>query len=139
MKKSVERSWSEIAQAAFDAYPWEDPEKKEKAKAESEMVSYGPEVEARDLPREVRNWAAQKQEEEAQATRPCYEWHGESWEEAVREFESAILSQALAANRGNATAAARALKTTPRIVSYKARQYGLERRIRHDNRQKNEE
>ena len=40
-------------------------------------------------------------------------------------FEKDILSQALAANGGNAAATARALKTTPRIVAYKARKYGL--------------
>ena len=35
------------------------------------------------------------------------------------------LAQALAAHGGKAAAAARALKTTPRVVAYKARKYGL--------------
>ena len=40
-------------------------------------------------------------------------------------FEKDILSQAIKANGGNIAATARALKTTPRVVAYKARKYVL--------------
>ena len=36
------------------------------------------------------------------------------------------IAQALAAHGGFAAKAARALKTTPRVVAYKARKYGLQ-------------
>ena len=52
-------------------------------------------------------------------------WRGESWKSLTEGFEKDILSQALKANGGNVAATARALTTTPRIVAYKARKYGL--------------
>ena len=50
---------------------------------------------------------------------------GVSLSDMVGEYERAILSEALKLNRGNIAATARQLKSTPRIVGYKAKQYGL--------------
>jgi len=43
----------------------------------------------------------------------------------VGVYEKAILTEALKLNRGNIAATARQLSSTPRIVGYKAKQYGL--------------
>ena len=61
----------------------------------------------------------------SQGPLPGWIWRGESWKELTEGFERAILEQALARNGGFAAKAARALGTTPRVVSYKARKYGL--------------
>ena len=114
------RSWSDAARAALDAYPWQDPREKAKAAAEAELVAFGEAVECDDLPLAVRQWLRRQKLET-----PGYVWQGESWEAATRGFERNLLAQVLAANGGNCAAAARALRTTPRIVSYKARKYGL--------------
>ena len=114
----MERRWSSAAQAALDAYPWASPGEKARAKAEAELVSFGAEVECEDLPLRVRQWRARQE-------RARYQWRGESLREATAAFETAILSQALAAHGGNMTAAARALGSTPRIVAYKVRRYNI--------------
>ncbi|MCX7590356.1 MAG: sigma-54 dependent transcriptional regulator, partial [Kiritimatiellae bacterium] len=51
-----------------------------------------------------------------------------SYESRMASFEREILSEALRSSRGNVAAAARILKTTPRIVAYRARRLGLEPR-----------
>ena len=117
----MERSWSDAARAALDAYPWKSPQDKAKAVEESELVAFGERVEVDDLPLGVRQWLRRNASGKVR-----YEWRGESWKELTEGFERAILAQALAASGGNIAAAARALKTTPRIVAYKARKYGLE-------------
>ena len=117
----MERSWSDAARAALDAYPWKSPQDKAKAAEESELVAFGDCVEVDDLPLGVRQWLRRNASGKAR-----YEWHGESWKELTEGFERAILAQALAANGGNLAATARALKTTPRIVAYKAKKYELE-------------
>ena len=116
----MERSWSDAALAALDAYPWKSPKDKAKAKAESELVAFGEQVETDDLPLAVRLWLRRNR-----ADKRSYVWHGESWKMLTEGFEREILSQALAASGGNVAATARALKTTPRIVAYKAKKYGL--------------
>ena len=116
----MERSWSDTARAALDAYPWKNPQDKAKAAEESELVAFGDCVEVDDLPLGVRQWLRRNASGKAR-----YEWHGESWKELTEGFERAILAQALAANDGNLAATARALKTTPRIVAYKTRKYEL--------------
>ncbi len=116
----MERSWSDAARAALDAYPWKRPQDKAKAVEESELVAFGERVEVDDLPLGVRQWMRRNQPSVAR-----YEWHGESWKTLTEGFERAILAQALAASGGNVAAAARSLKTTPRIVAYKARKHGL--------------
>ncbi len=117
----MERSWSEAALAALDAYPWKDPRGKARARVEAELVSFGERVEVDDLPLPVRRWL------KARAAGPCagWVWNGESWKELTEGFEKMVLAQALAAHDGFAAKAARALRTTPRVVSYKARKYGL--------------
>ncbi len=117
----MERSWSEAARAAFDAYPWKDAHEKARAREEAELVSFGVCVEVDDLPLPVRRWL------KARASGPCagWTWKGETWKELTEGFEKVILAQALAAHGGFAAKAARALRTTPRVVSYKARKYGL--------------
>lgn len=53
-------------------------------------------------------------------------WHeGDALEDLVGAYEKEILSQALAAHGGRIAAAARSLRSTPRIVGYKAKKYGL--------------
>ena len=128
----MERSWSDAARAALDAYPWKNPADKAraareaelvsfgKAVEESELVAFGERVEVDDLPLGVRQWLRRNASGKAR-----YEWHGESWKELTEGFERAILAQALAASGGNLAATARALKTTPRIVAYKAKKYEL--------------
>jgi len=116
----VERSWSDAARAALDAYPWKSPRDKAKAAEEAELVAFGECVEVDDLPLGVRQWLRRNASEKTR-----YEWHGESWKELTEGFERAILAQALAASGGNLAATARALKTTPRIVAYKTRKYAL--------------
>ena len=116
----MERSWSDAARAALDAYPWKSPRDKAKAVEESELVAFGERVEVDDLPLGVRQWLRRNASEKAR-----YGWHGESWKELTEGFERAILAQALAASGGNLAATARALKTTPRIVAYKAKKYEL--------------
>lgn len=122
----MERSWSEAARAALETYPWHDPLEKAKAREESELVSFGERVEVGDLPLAVRKWLRER------SNGPLFGWiwHGESWKELTEGFEKVILEQALSAHGGFATKAARALKTTPRVVSYKARKYGLAVRTR---------
>jgi len=51
---------------------------------------------------------------------------GSSLSDMVEGYEKAILTEALKKTRGNIAAAARLLLSTPRIVSYKVHQYGLE-------------
>ena len=123
----MERSWSEAARAALDAYPWRDPLEKAKAREEAELVSFGACVEVGDLPLPVRQWLRARSKAESVAG---WTWKGESWKELTEGFERKILEQALAAHDGFASKAARALKTTPRVVSYKARKYGLPVRTR---------
>ena len=48
-------------------------------------------------------------------------------EEMVGSYEKAIIIEALKATHYNAAAAARALHTTPRILSYKVKTYGIKR------------
>jgi len=50
---------------------------------------------------------------------------GASLSEMVDGYEKAIMREALAQNQGNIAATARFLRSTPRIVGYKAKQYGL--------------
>ncbi len=116
----MERSWSDAALAALDAYPWRNPKDKAKAKEEAELVAFGEQVEIDDLPLAVRQWLRRNK-----ADRRSYVWRGESWKSLTEGFEKDILSQALKANGGNVAATARALKTTPRVVAYKAKKYGL--------------
>lgn len=114
------KSWSEAAKRVFEAFPWTNELEKSRAHKESELVAFGASVEVDDLPLPVRRWASRQK-----SAHTCYEWKGESLESATRAFEQAILSQALEQAKGNVAAAARALKTTPRIVAYKARKQGL--------------
>ncbi len=116
----MERSWSDAARAALDAYPWRSSQDRIKAAKEAELVAFGEQVETDDLPLAVRQWLRRNRLSVAR-----HEWHGESWKSLTEGFEKDILSQALKANGGNVAATARALKTTPRIVAYKARKYGL--------------
>lgn len=118
----MERSWSESAAAAFDAYPWSSPGDKARAREEAELVSFGERVEVDDLPLAVRRWLREQRRVD---TPEGWRWKGESWKTLIEGFERAILTQALAANKGFVAKAARALQTTPRIVAYKARKYGL--------------
>ncbi len=114
----MERSWSRAAREALDLYPWASPAEKERAREEAELVAFGKDVECDDLPLAVRRWLAGRR-------RPRHEWRGESLKDATAAFEADIISQALAASGGNVAAAARALSSTPRIVSYKMRKYGV--------------
>ena len=114
----MERRWSDEARSALDAYPWKSPADRERAVREAEMVSFGESVETADLPLAVRRWAAKR-------CRQRYVWNGESWRELVDGFERAILEQAMAKANGSVSVAARLLKTTPRIVSYKAKKHGV--------------
>lgn len=50
---------------------------------------------------------------------------GPSLEKMVGVYEKAILAEALKRNRNNVSATARLLHSTPRIIGYKARRYGL--------------
>lgn len=121
------RNWSKDASALFDAYPWTCVAEKEKARKETELVSFGLQVECDDLPLHVRQWARRRQgasQDVDTFSRP-FVWRGESWDEAVAAFERAVLVQVLESRKWNVAAAARALKTTPRIVSYTARKHGL--------------
>lgn len=114
----MERNWSEEARTALDAYPWKNPADKAHAAREAELVSFGEAVEVTDLPLAVRRWAAKR-------ARPRFVWNGESWREIQAAFEKAILGQVLKRARGNISAAARLLKTTPRVISYKAKKNGV--------------
>ena len=120
----MERSWSEAAREAIAAYPWKSPRDREKAIAESELVAFGESVELDDLPLAVRQWLRRRSDQS-----PKYLWCGESWNELVEGFEREILGQALAANGGNYAATARALKTTPRVIAYKARKLKVQSQI----------
>ena len=113
------RSWSDAARALLDAYPWKNAADKARAVREAELVSFGECVEPDDLPIAVRRWAAKR-------PRPKYAWNGESWQALMEGFQKAILAQVLARTGGNASAAARLLKTTPRVVAYTARRLGLQ-------------
>ena len=117
----MERSWSEAAVAALEAYPWTTEQDKAQAREETELVSFGSCVEVEDLPLRVRRWLRGR----TKSPLSDWVWKGESWKYLTEGFEKAVLEQALARNGGFAAKAARALKTTPRIVSYKARKYGL--------------
>lgn len=131
----MERSWSEAAKLAFNAYPWATQLEKERGRELSELVAFGDRVEVADLPLSVRRWLKLHGEELRKAHSPAqaaanapaspWTWKGESWKELTERFEKEILEQALAANRRFVAKAARALKTTPRVVAYKARKYGL--------------
>ena len=112
------RNWSEEARAALDAYPWKNPADNARAEREAELVSFGEAVEVADLPLAVRWWAAKR-------LQPRYVWNGESWQDLVGAFEKAILEQVLERAHGNISAAARLLKTTPRVISYKAKKNGV--------------
>ena len=112
------RNWSEGARAALDAYPWKNPADKARAMREAELVSFGEAVEVADLPLAVRRWAAKRPQ-------PRFVWNGEGWRELVDAFEKAILEQVLEQAHGNISAAARLLKTTPRVISYKANKHGV--------------
>ena len=116
----MERSWSDAALAALDAYPWRNPKDKAKAKAEAELVAFGEQVETDDLPLAVRQWLRRNRVDKRN-----FVWRGESWKALTEGFEKDILSQAIKANGGNIAATARALKTTPRVVAYKAKKYGV--------------
>ena len=115
------RSWSEAAEAALESYPWPDGQEKARAKEEAELVSFGACVEVEDLPLAVRKWLRGR----SQGPFDGWIWRGESWKDLTEGFEKAVLAQALERNGGFAAKAARALRTTPRVVSYKARKYGL--------------
>ena len=112
------RNWSEGARATLDAYPWKNPADKARAVREAELVSFGEAVEVADLPLAVRRWAAKRPQ-------PRFVWNGESWRDLVGAFEKAILEQVLERAHGNISAAARLLKTTPRVISYKAKKHGV--------------
>ena len=115
------KSWSEAAWAALGSYPWTNPRDRMQAQEEAELVSFGACVEVEDLPLPVRQWLRGQ----TRTATPGWVWNGESWKTLTERFEKTILRQALEQNGGFAAKAARALKTTPRIVSYKARKYGL--------------
>ena len=102
----------------LDAYPWENPADKARAAREAELVSFGEAVEVADLPLAVRRWAAKRPQ-------PRFVWNGETWQDLVGAFEKAILEQVLEQAHGNISAAARLLKTTPRVISYKAKKHGV--------------
>ena len=88
----------------------------------------------------ARNWS-----EDARAVLDAYPWKNpadkaraareaelvsfgeavESWQDLVGAFEKAILEQVLERAHGNISAAARLLKTTPRVISYKAKKHGV--------------
>jgi len=123
----VERSWSREARAALDAYPWNSPSEKAKAKEEAELVAFGEDVECDDLPLRVRRWLKRQD-------RPRREWRGESLKAATAAFETELISQVLAVHDGNVAATARALGSTPRIVAYKMRKYNLDRQPTTKNR-----
>lgn len=126
----MERSWSDAAAAAFEAYPWRTGLEKEHARREAELVAFGECVEMDDLPIAVRKWLRRRTD----GPFAGWAWRGESWRALTEGFEKTLLSQALAANGGNGTAAARALGTTARVVAYKARKYGLEMNFRRKSR-----
>lgn len=115
----MERNWSDAARVAFDAYPWRTEDEKRKARAEAEMVAFGAEVEIQDLPLAVRRFLRNSSHGQR------FAWKGEAWADISAEFERAVFGQALAKANGNVAAAARLLKTTPRIVSYAARKHRL--------------
>ena len=117
----MERSWSDAATAALASYPWRNPQERERARYEAELVAFGAQVEVDDLPLAVRQWLRTRGE----GPLANWTWHGETWQELTEGFERMVLAQALAAHGGKSAAAARALKTTARVVSYKARKYGL--------------
>jgi len=119
----VERNWSEAALAAFDAYPWRSEDERRRAREEAELVSFGDAVDVSDLPLCVRRMARR-----TVAEGPRFAWKGEPWAELSAEFERAVFGQALEKAGGSVAAAARLLKTTPRIVGYAARKHGLQRR-----------
>ena len=120
------RNWSEDARAALDAYPWKNPADKACAAREAELVSFGEAVEVSDLPLAVRRWAAKRARPRfVWNPQPRYVWNGESWRDLVGAFEKAILEQVLERAHGNISAAARLLKTTPRVISYKAKKHGV--------------
>ena len=50
---------------------------------------------------------------------------GASLDDMVGSYEKTILAEALKCTHGNIAAASRLLFSTPRIVSYKVKQYGL--------------
>ena len=116
----MERSWSEAALAAFDAYPWRSEDERRRAREEAELVAFGAAVEVSDLPIAVRRFAGR-----ARAAAQRFVWKGEAWADISAEFEKAVFGQALEKSRGRYAAAARLLKTTPRVVAYAAHKHGL--------------
>lgn len=117
----MERSWSKAALEAFEAYPWANAQEKMRARKETELVSFGEQVEVDDLPLAVRH----RLKRDAAGMLSTWTWNGESWKELTEGFEKTILSQVLAEHGGFVSKAARALRTTQRIISYKARKYGI--------------
>jgi len=117
----VAASWSDEARDAFEAYSWPDAREKARARLECEAVASDGRVVFDDLPAAVCRWSR------ARAADPLagWTWRGESWKALTEGFERTILEQALAACGGFVAKAARALGTTPRVVSYKAHKYGL--------------
>jgi transcriptional regulator with GAF, ATPase, and Fis domain len=116
----VERSWSDAAETAFASYPWRSDAEAARARQEAELVAFGAVVEVEDLPLAVRRHMRKKGEEA-----PRFVWRGEAWRDLRADFEKAVFSQALEKAKGNCAAAARSLKTTPRVVTYAARKYNL--------------
>jgi Nif-specific regulatory protein len=49
-----------------------------------------------------------------------------SLETAVAAFERGLIEDALKTSRGNRSAAARLLRTTERVLSYKVKKYGMD-------------
>lgn len=123
----MERSWSDAARAALESYPWRSSADKARAREDAERVSFGAAVEVEDLPLEVRRWRRSRS-----GFPSGWVWKGESWKELTEGFERQILAQALERSGGFVARAARALDTTPRVVAYKARKYGLKTRSRAD-------
>ena len=118
----MERSWSDAASSAFEAYPWRSAQERERARAEAELVAFGERVEVDDLPIAVRKWLRRR----AEGPVSGWVWKGESWRSLTEGFERT--------NGGNGTATARARGTTARVVAYKARKYGLKMNFRKNNR-----
>lgn len=126
MRISRAKSWSEKAIELFEAYPWSSERERESALRETELVSFGERVEVEDLPLRVKAEAARASKKSSFVeAASAAEWKGESLDEAVEALERNMLYQALEKSGWNASATARDLKTTARIVSYKIKKYGL--------------
>lgn len=110
--------WSESAKEAFDLYPWPSAEEKHRFLASLEATIGFDEVRLSDLPISVRRNFADKRT-------PSTCWKGRSWDEINDEFQRQLLSQVLDHFKGNIAVTARALNTTPRVISYNARRLGV--------------